>query len=193
MYDFRDRYLNQLMKSSNNSGNKSRAVQREQRKPHVRGKFFYTTMPSEINGGSNACQVDFFMKSSDIDDNFEHNWRDFRVVGEITSSNKMVADKIHQLVEYMREIFYSQPLRRFAHGFCLHKNHIELWIVDQAGAYSSGEIDVSESHETLVRVLSSYMLMSDQDLGLDPITSYDSDGHYISRGESSVDDEGMSG
>ncbi|CAD6502871.1 BgTH12-05460 [Blumeria graminis f. sp. triticale] len=176
MHAFRDRYLIQFMKSSNKTGKNQPAVQRELRKSYVRGKFCYTLKSGELIGGLNNCQVDFFIKSSDIADNVEHKWRDVRVVGEITSSKEKISDKIHQLMRYMREIFYSQPLRRFAHGFCLHKNHMELWIVDRAGAYSSGEIDVSKSQEKLIRVLSSYMLMSDEDLGLDPITSYDSDG-----------------
>ncbi|SZF00707.1 unnamed protein product [Blumeria hordei] len=190
MYDFRDRYLIQLMRSSSNSGNNSQVGQRETRIPYVRGKFCYLKKASEIKGGLNDCQLDFFMRRSDIGDNVKHDWRDVRVVGEVTSSNKLVADKIRQISRYMREIFYSQPLRRFAHGFCLHKNHIELWIVDRAGAYSSGEIDLSESHEMLVRVLSSYMLMSDEDLGLDPITSYDSDGRCfvtVPNGKESVE------
>ncbi|CAD6502850.1 BgTH12-05439 [Blumeria graminis f. sp. triticale] len=176
MHAFRDRYLIQLMKSSNKSEKNGPAAQRDQRKPHVRGKFCYISKPSEHNGGLNDCQVDIFMKSSDVADSVENKWRDIRVVGEISSSNEHLADRIHLLMRYMREIFYSQPLRRFAHGFCLHKNHMELWIVDRAGAYSSGEIDVSKSQEKLIRALSSYMLMSDEDLGLDSITSYDSDG-----------------
>ncbi|VCU41408.1 Bgt-50692 [Blumeria graminis f. sp. tritici] len=67
---------------------------------------------------------------------------------------------------------------------------MELWIVDRAGAYSSGEIDVSKSQEKLIRALSSYMLMSDEDLGLDPITSYDSDGRCfvtVPNGKTSVE------
>ncbi|VCU41400.1 Bgt-20125 [Blumeria graminis f. sp. tritici] len=190
MHAFRDRYLIQFMKSSNKSGKKQPAVQRELRKSCVRGKFCYTLKSGELKGGLNNCQVDFFIKSSDIADNVEHKWRDVRVVGEITSSKEKLSDKIHQLMRYMREIFYSQPLRRFAHGFCLHKNHMELWIVDRAGAYSSGEIDVSKSQEKLIRALSSYMLMSDEDLGLDPITSYDSDGRCfvtVPNGKTSVE------
>ncbi|VDB89535.1 Bgt-50284 [Blumeria graminis f. sp. tritici] len=66
------------------------------------------------------------MKSFDIADNVEHNWRDIRVVGEITSLNELAADKIHQLMRYMCKIFYSQPLRRFAHAFYLHNNYMEL-------------------------------------------------------------------
>ncbi|CAD6502858.1 BgTH12-05447 [Blumeria graminis f. sp. triticale] len=190
MHAFRDRYLIQLMKSSNKSGTNGPAAQRDQRKPHVRGKFCYISKPSEHNGGLNNCQVDIFMKSSDIADSVENKWRDIRVVGEKTSSNKQLADQIHLLMRNMREIFYSQPLRRFAHGFCLHNNHLELWIVDRAGAYSSGEIDVSKSQEKLIRALLSYMLMSDQDLGLDSITSYDSHGRCfvtVPNGKTSVE------
>ncbi|CAD6502848.1 BgTH12-05437 [Blumeria graminis f. sp. triticale] len=176
MHDFRDRYLIQLIKGSKVSGKDWPAVQREQRKSLMRGKYFYTIKSGELKGSLNNCHVDFFIKSSVISGNDEHKWRDVRVVGQITSSNKQLDDKTHLLMRNVREIFYSQPLRRFVHGFCLHNDHMELWIVDRAGAYSSGEIDVSQSQEKLIRALSSYMFMSDEDLGLDPITSYNSDG-----------------
>ncbi|VCU38801.1 Bgt-50054, partial [Blumeria graminis f. sp. tritici] len=61
---------------------------------------------------------------------------------------------------------------RFAHGFCLHKNHLELWVVDRSGGYSSGEIKITESQEKLIRALSSYMPMSDEELGLNSFVSY---------------------
>ncbi|SZF06404.1 unnamed protein product [Blumeria hordei] len=112
-------------------------------------------------------------QSSEIPDCEIHNWRDVRVVGEITSSEKQIGIKFNQLMRYVREIFYSQPLRRFVHGFCLHEDHIEFWIIDRSGAYSSGNYDVLEDQEMLVRGLSSYMLMSDEELGLDPVISYD--------------------
>ncbi|SZF06385.1 unnamed protein product [Blumeria hordei] len=46
-------------------------------------------------------------------------------------------------------------------------------------AYSCGEMEVSKSQETLVWVLSSFMLMSEEDLGWDPITSYDENGRCL--------------
>ncbi|VCU40343.1 Bgt-51652 [Blumeria graminis f. sp. tritici] len=173
LHAFRDRFLNQLMKEEDFTEVHQPAVKRRRNDPLVRGKFCHTTIPSQFKGGKSNRKLDFFMESSEIPDCETHKWRDVRVVGEVTSSEEQIGAKFNQLMRYAREIFYSQPLRRFVHGFCLHKDHIEFWIIDRAGAYSSGEYDVLKNQEMLVRGLSAYMLMSDEELGLDPVISYD--------------------
>ncbi|SZF00730.1 unnamed protein product [Blumeria hordei] len=92
--------------------------------------------------------------------------------GRVTRSPEKKCEKAHQFMRYVREMLYVQPLRRFVHRFCLHKKHLELWIIVRSGGYSSGEIDVIKSQEKLVRALSSYMLMSDEELGLDSFVRY---------------------
>ncbi|SZF05743.1 unnamed protein product [Blumeria hordei] len=168
-----DRFLSQLMPRTNIPDNDHPVVERKLGDPHVRGKFSHTTEKNQLKGGLGTRQLDFFIESSDLADGPEHQWRDIRVLGEITSSKYLAAVKIHQMIRHVREVFYSQPLRRFVHGFCLHKMYIEFWIVDRAGAYSSAQIHVLQSQEKLVRGLASYMLMSDEELGLDPVISYD--------------------
>ncbi|CAD6500113.1 BgTH12-04216 [Blumeria graminis f. sp. triticale] len=173
LHAFRDRYLIQLMKEEDFTEVHQPAVKRRRNDPLVRGKFCHTTIPSQFKGGKSNRKLDFFIESSEIPDCETHKWRDVRVVGEVTSSEEQIGAKFNQLMRYAREIFYSQPLRRFVHGYCLHKDHIEFWIIDRAGAYSSGEYDVLKNQEMLVRGLSAYMLMSDEELGLDPVISYD--------------------
>ncbi|CAD6502791.1 BgTH12-05381 [Blumeria graminis f. sp. triticale] len=170
---FRDRYLNQLLQITEITGNLQPAGERNCTGPLVRGKFCHIEEKDQFDGGLSVRQVDFFIESVEIPDCHVHKWRDVRAVGEVTSSEKKVAVKINQMIRYVREIFYAQPLRRFVHGFCLHEKHVEFWIIDRAGAYSSGQIDVMKDQEKLVRGLASYMLMSDEELGLDPVTSYD--------------------
>ncbi|CCU77478.1 serine/threonine protein kinase Sgk2 [Blumeria hordei DH14] len=155
LHAFHDRFLSQLTPRTNVPDNDHPVVERKFGDPHAHGT------------------LDFFIESSDLADGPEHQWRDIRVLGEITSSKYPAAVKIHQMMRYVREVFYSQPLSRFVHGFCLHKMYIELWIADRAGAYSSAQIHVMQSQEKLVRGLASYMLMSDEELGLDPVISYD--------------------
>ncbi|VCU39369.1 Bgt-50094 [Blumeria graminis f. sp. tritici] len=173
LYAFQDRFLKQLMSIAEKPKSDKPVVKKEPKDPKVRGKFCHTTKTNHFKGVISEQKLDFFIKSATILDCQQHNWRDVRVVGELTASPGQKADKIHQLMRYMREIFYAQPLRRFVQGFCLHQKHVELWVVDRAGAYSSTEIDVIKSQEALVRALSSYMLMSDDELGLDPIIRYD--------------------
>ncbi|VCU39377.1 Bgt-50097 [Blumeria graminis f. sp. tritici] len=175
LYAFQDRFLKQLMSKAEKPKSDKPVVKKEPKDPKVQGKFCHTTKTKEFDGGLSERKLDFFIESATILDCQQHNWRDVRVVGELTASPGQKADKIHQLMRYVREIFYAQPLRRFVQGFCLHQNHVELWVVDRAGAYSSAEIDVIKSQEALVRALSSYMLMNDEELGLDPIIRYNED------------------
>ncbi|CAD6502860.1 BgTH12-05449 [Blumeria graminis f. sp. triticale] len=158
LHAFRDRFFSQLMPHTNVPDADHPVIERIAGDPH---------------GGLGTRQLDFFIESSDIADDLEHQWRDVRVLTEITSHKYMAAIKIHQMMRYVREVFDSQPLRRFVHGFCLHKMYVEFWIVDRAGAYSSAQIKILDNQEKLVRGLSSYMLMSDREFGLDPVISYD--------------------
>ncbi|CAD6501132.1 BgTH12-01386 [Blumeria graminis f. sp. triticale] len=72
-----------------------------------------------------------------------------------------------QLAAFVRETFYQQPLRRFVHGFYLFDKVIEFWLIDRTGAYSSGFISIENNEQVLVRAICSYLLMSDEEVGLD--------------------------
>ncbi|SZF03616.1 unnamed protein product [Blumeria hordei] len=133
----------------------------------VRGKFTFTSSASQLEGSRRNRQLDVFIEHSDNPKRWLHHWRDVRVVGESTKTADKKSDKFHQLMLYVREVFYAQPLRRFVHGFCLHQKHIVFWIIDRSGAYSSSEINVVNDQEKLVRALSAYTIMSDEELGLD--------------------------
>ncbi|VDB84082.1 Bgt-51672-2, partial [Blumeria graminis f. sp. tritici] len=96
------------------------------------------------------------------------------VVGELTvSSSKVSRQKFLQLSVYMREVFMAQPLRRFVHGFILFEKDLQLWVYDRSGPYSCSYIDIGKSPEKLVHVLVTYMLMNDEELGLDPNVKYE--------------------
>ncbi|VDB89343.1 Bgt-51082 [Blumeria graminis f. sp. tritici] len=137
--------------------------------PTARGRFYHTTHFNQLEGAKSRRKLDFFIEDTDPADESKHHWRDIRVIGEFTKSAGLKGVNFHQLTRYMREIFYAQPLRKFVHGFVVHKLHAEFWVVDRSGAYSSGEISLIESQEKLVRAISSYMFMSDEELGLDII------------------------
>ncbi|CCU77270.1 Serine/threonine protein kinase domain protein [Blumeria hordei DH14] len=133
----------------------------------------------KLEGGLSPRKLDFFIENVALPKSDIHEWREVRVVGEFTCSAEQKGEKAYQLMSYVREMFYAQALRHFVHGFCLHTKHLKLWIVDRSGGYSSGEIDVINSQEKLVRALSSYMLMSDEELGLDSIVRYVGQHAYI--------------
>ncbi|VCU40653.1 Bgt-20538, partial [Blumeria graminis f. sp. tritici] len=173
LYSFQDRFLYQHMPNGRVPTDSQPIVHRVAGDPFVRGKFSHTTYSRQLVGGLSPRKLDFFIEDVALPDGPTHDWRDVRVVAELPASPREISKKMNQLVRYFREIFYAQPLRRFVHGFCLHKLHVEFWVIDRSGAYSSREIDVIGSQEKLVRALSSYVLMSDEELGLDTITRYD--------------------
>ncbi|CAD6501117.1 BgTH12-01371 [Blumeria graminis f. sp. triticale] len=141
---------------------------------HLNKTQFRTTKASEFDGGQTARQVDYFIKRRGLPASNRHHWRDVLVVGEFTESTQTVfMDKFLQLSVLMRELFFAQPLRRFAHAFHLFKKSLLLWVYDRSGPYCGSYIDIGKSPQTLVYVMAAYMSMSDAELGLDPNIKYE--------------------
>ncbi|SZE99840.1 unnamed protein product [Blumeria hordei] len=166
LYTFYDRYLKQFRTPHEANVHEPTFI-RTEHDPPVRGRFAHTTQYKQLDGGKNNRKLDFFIEDVNLPDVLRHHWRDITVVGEFTKSSEKKGAEYHQLTRYIREIFYAQPLRRFVHGFVVHGLHAEFWILDRSGAYSSGEISLIENEEKLVRAISSYVFMSDEELGLD--------------------------
>ncbi|SZF05200.1 unnamed protein product [Blumeria hordei] len=135
----------------------------------LRADSFQTTGPNQIKSGLAIRQIDIFIKSREKASK-AHDWRDVLVLGELTEiSTGQWVDKFLQLSVYMREVFSAQPLRQFAHGFLMFGTQLQLWVYDRSGPYSAEYIEIRESPEKLVYVLAAYMLMSDEEHGLDSI------------------------
>ncbi|KAH8732082.1 hypothetical protein GQ44DRAFT_273164 [Phaeosphaeriaceae sp. PMI808] len=141
-----------------------------------RGRYFRTTKTGEITGGQHERQLDLFVKRCSVPTNKPHNWGDILVVGELTCSSKKDSwsEKFLQLAVYVREVFAKQPLRRFVHGFLLFGTEMQLWVFDRSGAYSSDLFDIREKPERFICAIAGYVLMSDEELGLDAFVQRDS-------------------
>ncbi|CCU77117.1 serine/threonine-protein kinase Sgk2, partial [Blumeria hordei DH14] len=127
----------------------------------------------KIKGGPTFRQVDFFLKSRSLRRGTPHSWRDIHVLGEITKSSTSVwMDQLLQLAVYMREVFTAQPLRNFVHGFLLLDTKLQMWVFDRSGPYSTGFIEIGENAEVLIYVITAYMLMSDEELGIDTLVRH---------------------
>ncbi|CCU74485.1 serine/threonine protein kinase domain protein [Blumeria hordei DH14] len=145
---------------------------------HFNKTQFRTTKTSEFNGGQTARQVDYFIIRRGLPTSNLYHWRDVLVLGEFTESTQTVfMDKLLQLSMLMRELFFAQPLRQFAHGFHLFKKVLLLWVYDRSGSYCGSFIDIGKSPQTLVYVMAAYMSMSDAELGLYPHINYEA--HHI--------------
>ncbi|CAD6506437.1 BgTH12-07363 [Blumeria graminis f. sp. triticale] len=144
------------------------------------GSQFHTLAAGKIIGNQSKQQVDYFIKSRYLPIDDRHHWRDILVVGELTvSSSKVSRQKFLQLSVYMGEVFMAQPLRRFVHGSILFEKDLQLWVSDRSGPYSCLYIDIGESPEKLVHVLVTYMLMNDEELGLDTKVKYEGENMIV--------------
>ncbi|CAD6506440.1 BgTH12-07366 [Blumeria graminis f. sp. triticale] len=144
------------------------------------GAQFHTLAVGKSIGNQSKRQVDYFIKSRNLPIEDLYHWRDILVVGELTvSSSKVSRQMFLQLSVYMREVFMAQPLRRFVHGFILFEKDLQLWLRDLSGPYSCSCIDIGESLEKLVHVLVTYMLMNDEELGLDTKVKYEGENMIV--------------
>ncbi|KAF3768265.1 hypothetical protein M406DRAFT_251224, partial [Cryphonectria parasitica EP155] len=125
---------------------------------------------SALMGGEASRQLDIFLKPRSVDTP-KHDWKDILVLGEHKQSHPGPKTLLLQLSRYMRDLFTSQPTRRFAHGFFLHGTKMELWVFDRSGPYSSGEFDIHEEPDKFILSLAGYAFMSDEELGLDTFTN----------------------
>ena len=144
-----------------------------------RGIFYTTESTSDLTGGEAERQLDVFIKRRGIKNKGKHNWKDVRVIGELKKSKQTLKSILLQLARLMRDAFTAQPTRRFIHGFFLHGTTMELWVFDRSGPYSSGEFDINEEPEKFIRAIAGYVMMDDEELGLDTFAELDHTGRFI--------------
>ena len=145
-------------------------------------KGFYCTSESskDLTGAEARRQLDLFIKPQDVKKaNAVHNWKDVNVIGELRASNHEWKKKFLQLGRYMRDVYTTQPIRRFMHGFTLLGTAMELWVFDRSGPYSSKAFDINNEPEKFIRAMAGYALMSDKELGLDTFIEEDKGDRFI--------------
>ncbi|KAG6098805.1 hypothetical protein E4U14_007399 [Claviceps sp. LM454 group G7] len=101
----------------------------------------------------------------------QHNWRDVLAIGRLAQFEQTEAKELLlELGSAVREVFARQPTRRFVHAFTLTGTTMETWVFDRSGPYSGATFNVHEEPEKLVQVLCGYLMMGDEELGLDTFT-----------------------
>ena len=136
-----------------------------------RGVYYTSESSNNLTGAEARRQLDVFVKPNGKNiSKTVHDWKDVEVIGELSESHKEWKVKLLQLGRYMRDVFATQPTRRFVHGFTLLGYTMELWVFDRSGPYSSGVFDIHKEPEQFIRAITGYTMMSDEDLGLDTFT-----------------------
>ncbi|KAG6091235.1 hypothetical protein E4U30_007390 [Claviceps sp. LM220 group G6] len=101
----------------------------------------------------------------------QHDWRDVLAIGKLAQSEQTEAKELFlKLGSAVLEVFARQPTRRFVHAFTLTGTTMETWVFDRSGPYSGATFNVHEEPEKFVQVLCGYLMMSDEELGLDVFT-----------------------
>ncbi|KAI1825765.1 hypothetical protein F4861DRAFT_537785 [Xylaria intraflava] len=130
-------------------------------------RYYTVSMPKELTGGEAARQIDLLVKRK-CESDIEHNWKDIQVIGGLRQSSKVgVKGPLLQLARYARDVFSCQPTRRFLHAFTICGRKMEAWVFDRSGPYSAGSFDIHKHPERFICVLAGYIMMSDDELGLD--------------------------
>ena len=92
-----------------------------------------------------------------------------------------------QLSRYMRDVFATQSICRFVHGFILLESIIKFWIFDRFGFYSSEVFDIRKKFEQFIRAIAEYTMMSDEKLDLNIFMSLNEKCRFITIIENKTD------
>lgn len=108
-------------------------------------------------------------------------WSQILVVGELKKDGTFdtAGQAWFDLVRYVREIFSSQPTRRFVLGITLCGPIMRVWRFDRAGGLASEGFNIKQEAGKFIRVIFGFFLMSKEDLGFNPsIENTSVDGQY---------------
>ena len=142
--------------------------------------FYYTSNTKDLTGSEAKRQIDLFVKPNNEKlSKVVHDWKDVEVIGELKESNKDKKATLLQIARYVRDVFSCQPTRRYVHAFTLCGNDMQAWVFDRSGPYSSTAFDIHEEPERFIRTIAAYVMMSDEELGLDTFIERDDGDRFI--------------
>lgn len=114
---------------------------------------------------------------------------DARVFGDCSvDASDTGLESVSRFCETARQVFQAQPTRRFLHGFQICGSTMELWVFDRSGAYSSEKLDLVERPDLLIRIMASYVMMSDEEVGFNSFIRHDGVGSYVAFGNADQDE-----
>ena len=92
----------------------------------AQGIYYKTLSTKDLTGAEARRQLDLFIKQRGDTASAIHDWKDVQVIGELRVSNKEWMTKLLQLSRYVRDVFFTQPTRRFVHCFTILGMTMEL-------------------------------------------------------------------
>ncbi|THV43834.1 hypothetical protein BGAL_0875g00010 [Botrytis galanthina] len=143
---------------------------------------YYTSANKVLKGSEAKRKLDIFLTPANaVLPQGEHDWSSVLVIGEHKKNpdEDGSLETLVQLAGYAREVFGSQPERRFVPGFTICGSMMRLWMFDRSGSYNSEKFDVHKEPERFIMVIAGYTLMTAAELGLNTFVKHDSNGKYI--------------
>ncbi|KAG6053531.1 hypothetical protein E4U32_007505 [Claviceps aff. humidiphila group G2b] len=133
---------------------------------------YYRSDQKHQIGPEEKRQLDLFIKLK-TNGGKAHCWPDLSVVAEFKSSQKRdIRGLFLQFASSVRNVFASQPTRQFVHGFAMTGTDLRAWVLDRSGTYSGTKFNIHEDPERFFRLFCGYVMMSDDELGLDTFTQH---------------------
>ncbi|KAH8598594.1 hypothetical protein B0O99DRAFT_700179 [Bisporella sp. PMI_857] len=143
---------------------------------------YYTSANKVLRGSEADRKLDIFLTPADaaLPDG-EHDWSNVLVIGEHKQNPEedRSPKTLIRLAGYAREVFGSQPDRRFVPGFTICGSLMRLWVFDRSGLYNSERFDIHIEPERFIGVIAGYALMADAELGLNTFIKRNGTGKYI--------------
>ncbi|KAF2452319.1 hypothetical protein BDY21DRAFT_417793 [Lineolata rhizophorae] len=125
--------------------------------PQPQRRSAYHTSPELPLAGSECkCKPDLFVTSVDAcSHQGKYKWTDVQVIGELKQSEirGKYTKELLSFCGHAREVFASQPTRRFLHGFFIRGSFMELWVFDRSGPYNCGRLDIHQDPSRFIRIL----------------------------------------
>jgi len=145
-----------------------------------RSRYYKTSSPKDLVGAEARRQLDLFVKRNDgLTSDTVHDLKDVKMIGELKESNSDKKGTLLQISRYVRDIFSCQPTRRYVPAFTLCGHEMEIWIFDHSGPYSPSSFNIHDEPERFIRVITGYLMMDDEELGLDIFTERDVNGRFV--------------
>ena len=146
------------------------------------GRIYYTSANKVLRGSEADRKLDIFLTPANaVLPDGEHDWSNVLAIGEHKQNpdEDRSTKTLVQLAGYTREVFGSQPERRFVPSFTICGSVMRLWVFDRSGPYSSEKFDIHKEPERFVKVIAGYALMTDAELGLNTFIKCDRTGKYV--------------
>ncbi|KAI0400036.1 serine/threonine-protein kinase Sgk2 [Xylaria palmicola] len=144
-----------------------------------RAAYYRSTLHNTV-GPDAPRQIDLVVKRrKDTAADEKHDWADLLVVSELKASDRKSKSLWLQLGSAVRNVFAAQPTRLFVHAFTLTGTEMETWVFDRSGPYSGATFDIHEKPEKFIQVMCGYLMMSDEELGLDTFIEERDNGLFV--------------